>query len=95
MLYFTKSSMSLHNWYARLPWDIIGGALLTMEEVWFGNFSLGGLVSSLRCIIPCLFSGKVKVVLESQDMFGQPIRVLGSAVILFFHLGSDLVTFLL
>ena len=47
-------------------------------QLFFGRTSI-----ALHCIVPPLFSGKVKVVLESQDMLVEPIRVLASAVIFF------------
>ena len=58
--------------------DSIGGAQLTMEEVWIvqtGNFTLNGLV----LLLFCNFFGKVKVVLEPQDMLADLIRVLAFA----------------
>ena len=58
--------------------DSIGGAQLTMEEVWIvqtGNFTLNGLV----LLLFCNFFGKVKVVLEPLDMLTDLIRVLAFA----------------
>ena len=58
--------------------DSFGGAQLTMEEVWIvqtGNFTLNGLV----LLLFCNFFGKVKVVLEPQDMLADLIRVLAFA----------------
>lgn len=49
-----------------------------MEEVWIvqtGNFTLNGLV----LLLFCNFFGKVKVVLEPQDMLADLIRVLAFA----------------
>ena len=51
---------------------------MTMEEVWIvqtGNFALNGLV----LLLFCNFLGKVKVVLEPQDMLTDLIRVLAFA----------------
>ena len=58
--------------------DSIGGTQLTMEEVWIvqtGNFTLSRLV----LLLFCNFFGKVKVVLEQQDMLAEIIRVLAFA----------------